>query len=131
MAAINSNRASAALFVILLTAIFILLFCICAELYHGVTLRTYVEDELSRGLRTAVGLSMRDEFRRDNISRIDAEMAVLELEKYLRDVMLLDDKGCRLADSRLVYRLIIQHMEIVAEPPAVTLEGVIEKKPCF
>ena len=129
MSPINNCRGSAAIFIIIFIAVFMLIFCICVELYHTVTLRNYIENELSRALKIAVGMSMQDEYRKDHISRIDAYTAKEEFEKYLQEAMMLDENNQRIVNQEVIYKLQVDYMDIVAEPPAISIKGSIEKSP--
>lgn len=126
---IKDEKGSALPFLILFVAVFIILAGICIEWHHTVSLRNYIEKELTRALRISIEASMLDEYRRDHISRIDSYTARTVLHDYLKNTMNLDSTNAKIVNGNLVYILNFDEINLVEEPPSITVKGTIEKSP--
>ena len=86
---------------------------------------------MQRGVNSAVEFAIRDEYRRDGITKMDSVLAEETLWDYFHQNMKLDQEFSKYAGSKLKYRLEIQGITITEEPPCLTLKGWLKTHSIF
>lgn len=109
------------LFVILL--VFMILVGVAIEYGRAATIKRSVEDGLSKALNSAVQMAMLDEYRMEHISRIDTDVAAMEVYSYIKTAMGLEAPSYAMHGSNgsTLYRLEGITIISTAEPPHMEL----------
>lgn len=129
---ILSNRKGDAFVFILILVFFILtLSAILIEYFRMESLYQQVEYVLQRGVNTSVEYAVLDEYRRDGYARMDSALAEDTLYTYLHESMGLDTALNKYAGEQWVYQLEIEGIGATAEPPRLTLDGVLKTRSIF
>lgn len=126
---LRNEKGSATALLLLFTVIFLVISGICAEWYHAITLRNYVDEELTRALRLSMNLSIDDSYRKDHVSRALPCIGEDEFALYLRNYMGLNDSCEKFADNKLVYKICFSQINVLEETPEFDIQGVIIKAP--
>jgi hypothetical protein len=90
-----------------------------------------VEYVLQRGVNASVEYAVLDEYRRDGYARMDSALAEDILYTYFHESMGLDTALNKYAGGQWVYELEIKDIDTTAEPPRMTLDGVLKTHSIF
>ena len=90
-----------------------------------------IKRDLEQAARISINISMLDDYRKDEISRIDDVKGRKEFEKYLLEQLRLTPLNEKLNNNYLVYRVRIDELNIIQQPPAFEISGSMEINSIF
>jgi len=118
-------------FIFIILFVILTLSAIIIEYFRINSMYQQAEDELQRGVNSAVEFAIRDEYRRDGIAKMDGILAEQTLHDYFQQSMKLDQEFSKYAGSKLMYRLEIQTINATEEPPCLTIKGWVKARSIF
>lgn len=127
----KSQKGDTTFFIFVIVFVILTLSAIIIEYFRLETLYQKVEYELQRGVNTAVEYAILDEYRRDDVAKMDIAIAQQELYDYFSQDMKLDQELNEYSDSRFVYQLKIRAVSAAESPPRLTIEGWIRTRSIF
>ncbi len=128
---LQNRRGDTFIFILILVFFILTLSAILIEYFRMESLYQQVEYVLQRGVNSSVEYAMMDEYRRDSYARLDSSLAKDKLYEYLHQSMKLDAGLNKYAGEEWVYELEIKNINATANPPRLTLDGVLKTRSVF
>lgn len=128
---LKSQKGGTIFFIFIIVFVILTLSAIIIEYFRLETMYQQVEYELQRGVNTAVEYAILDEYRRDDVLKMDIAIAQRELYDYFNKNMKLDQELNKYSGNSFVYQLKIRTVSAAESPPRLNIEGWIRTRSIF